>query len=465
MQVRRVVVFLAKIKTKFICQNCGFETPKWMGKCPECSSWNSFEETVSQKETVKPSLSSIGSGISRAVPIDSIEARDEDRQSSGIKELDRVLGGGIVEGSLTLVGGDPGIGKSTILLQLSQNLANNNFKVLYISGEESAYQLSMRAKRLGISSPNLYIMAESNLEVIRLQVESLSPDYMIVDSIQTMFTQQITSTPGSISQVKEATSLLMKISKSMGIATFIVGHVTKDGSIAGPRLLEHMVDTVLYFEGDRYNTYRMIRAVKNRFGSTNELGVFEMSGLGLMEVENPSKILISEKPKGVSGSVIVSTMEGTRPMLAEIQALVSPNSFGIPRRMCTGVDSSRMSLLLAVLEKRAGMQVQGQDVYLNVVGGIKLAEPAIDLGIVLSIASGFRNREIDQGLVAIGEVGLTGEVRGVNFIEKRIKECVKLGFTKAIVPKNNIKGIEKMKGIQLFGVQSIREALDVILGG
>ncbi|KDR94339.1 DNA repair protein RadA/Sms [Peptoclostridium litorale DSM 5388] len=456
---------MAKIKTKFICQNCGFETPKWMGKCPECSSWNSFEETVNQKETVKPSLSSIGSGISRAVPIDSIEARDEDRQSSGIKELDRVLGGGIVEGSLTLVGGDPGIGKSTILLQLSQNLANKNFKVLYISGEESAYQLSMRAKRLGISSPNLYIMAESNLEVIRLQVESLSPDYMIVDSIQTMFTQHITSTPGSVSQVKEATSLLMKISKSMGIATFIVGHVTKDGSIAGPRLLEHMVDTVLYFEGDRYNTYRMIRAVKNRFGSTNELGVFEMSGLGLMEVENPSKILISEKPKGVPGSVIVSTMEGTRPMLAEIQALVSPNSFGIPRRMCTGVDSSRMSLLLAVLEKRAGMQVQGQDVYLNVVGGIKLAEPAIDLGIVLSIASGFRNREIDQGLVAIGEVGLTGEVRGVNFIEKRIKECVKLGFTKAIVPKNNIKGIEKMKGIQLFGVQSIREALDVILGG
>ena len=460
-----MVVFLAKIKTKFICQNCGFETPKWMGKCPECSSWNSFEETVSQKEKVKPSLSTVGNGVSRAVPIDSIEARDEDRQSSGIKELDRVLGGGIVEGSLTLVGGDPGIGKSTILLQLSQNLSQKNFKVLYISGEESAYQLSMRAKRLGISSPNLYIMAESNLEVIRLQVENLNPDYMIVDSIQTMFTQQITSTPGSVSQVKEATSLLMKISKSMGIATFIVGHVTKDGSIAGPRLLEHMVDTVLYFEGDRYNTYRMIRAVKNRFGSTNELGVFEMSGLGLIEVENPSKILISEKPKGVSGSVIVSTMEGTRPMLAEIQALVSPNSFGIPRRMCTGVDSSRMSLLLAVLEKRAGMQVQGQDVYLNVVGGIKLAEPAIDLGIVLSIASGFRNREIDQGLVAIGEVGLTGEVRGVNFIEKRIKECVKLGFTKAIVPKNNIKGIEKMKGIQLFGVQSIREALDVILGG
>ncbi len=456
---------MAKIKTKFICQNCGFETPKWMGKCPECSSWNSFEETVSQKEKVKPSLSTVGNGISRAVPIDSIEARDEDRQSSGIKELDRVLGGGIVEGSLTLVGGDPGIGKSTILLQLSQNLSQKNFKVLYISGEESAYQLSMRAKRLGISSPNLYIMAESNLEVIRLQVENLNPDYMIVDSIQTMFTQQITSTPGSVSQVKEATSLLMKISKSMGIATFIVGHVTKDGSIAGPRLLEHMVDTVLYFEGDRYNTYRMIRAVKNRFGSTNELGVFEMSGIGLIEVENPSKILISEKPKGVSGSVIVSTMEGTRPMLAEIQALVSPNSFGIPRRMCTGVDSSRMSLLLAVLEKRAGMQVQGQDVYLNVVGGIKLAEPAIDLGIVLSIASGFRNREIDQGLVAIGEVGLTGEVRGVNFIEKRIKECVKLGFTKAIVPKNNIKGIEKMKGIQLFGVQSIREALDVILGG
>ena len=460
-----MVVFLAKIKTKFICQNCGFETPKWMGKCPECSSWNSFEETVSQKEKVKPSLSTVGNGVSRAVPIDSIEARDEDRQSSGIKELDRVLGGGIVEGSLTRVGGDPGIGKSTILLQLSQNLSQKNFKVLYISGEESAYQLSMRAKRLGISSPNLYIMAESNLEVIRLQVENLNPDYMIVDSIQTMFTQQITSTPGSVSQVKEATSLLMKISKSMGIATFIVGHVTKDGSIAGPRLLEHMVDTVLYFEGDRYNTYRMIRAVKNRFGSTNELGVFEMSGLGLIEVENPSKILISEKPKGVSGSVIVSTMEGTRPMLAEIQALVSPNSFGIPRRMCTGVDSSRMSLLLAVLEKRAGMQVQGQDVYLNVVGGIKLAEPAIDLGIVLSIASGFRNREIDQGLVAIGEVGLTGEVRGVNFIEKRIKECVKLGFTKAIVPKNNIKGIEKMKGIQLFGVQSIREALDVILGG
>ena len=412
---------MAKIKTKYVCQECGYENSKWLGKCPECSNWNTFVEEIEEKRSKSnKEVFVIDKSSSRPLNINSIETIKEQRFSTCINELDRVLGGGVVKGSLVLVGGDPGIGKSTLLIQVSSNVANSGKKVLYISGEESASQIKMRAQRLGIKSDNLYIFAENNLSIIEAHLESVNPDLIIVDSIQTVFSPEITSAPGTVSQIKEGTSRFMKISKKMGISTFVVGHVTKEGALAGPKVLEHMVDTVLYFEGERFNTYRLVRAVKNRFGSTNELGVFEMREIGLVELENPSKILISEKPKDVAGSVIISTVEGTRPMLLELQALVSPTSFGIPKRTATGVDYNRVSLLMAVLEKRVGMQIQNQDVYINVVGGIKINEPSIDLGIVMSIASSFRNIPIDGNVAITGEVGLTGEIRAVSFIEKRI---------------------------------------------
>lgn len=408
---------MAKIKTKYVCQSCGYETAKWLGKCPECTKWNTFVEEIDQKST-KKEVFIIDKSSSKPVSINSIESKEEERFTTDINELDRVLGGGIVKGSLVLVGGDPGIGKSTLLIQVSSNVANLGKTVLYITGEESESQIKMRAKRLGINSENLYIFAENNLSIIESYLESVNPELIILDSIQTVFSPEISSAPGTVSQIKEGTSKFMKISKKMGISTFIVGHVTKEGSLAGPKLLEHMVDTVLYFEGERYNTYRLVRAVKNRFGSTNELGVFEMRDLGLVELDNPSKILISEKPKDVAGSVIISTVEGTRPMLLELQALVSPTSFGIPKRTSTGVDYNRVGMLLAVLEKRVGLQIQNQDVYINIVGGIKINEPSIDLGIAISVASSFRNIPIDEDIAVTGEVGLTGEVRAVSFIEK-----------------------------------------------
>ncbi|MDL0414436.1 DNA repair protein RadA, partial [Clostridioides difficile] len=400
---------MAKIKTKYVCQSCGYETAKWLGKCPECTKWNTFVEEIDQKST-KKEVFIIDKSSSKPVSINSIESKEEERFTTDINELDRVLGGGIVKGSLVLVGGDPGIGKSTLLIQVSSNVANLGKTVLYITGEESESQIKMRAKRLGINSENLYIFAENNLSIIESYLESVNPELIILDSIQTVFSPEISSAPGTVSQIKEGTSKFMKISKKMGISTFIVGHVTKEGSLAGPKLLEHMVDTVLYFEGERYNTYRLVRAVKNRFGSTNELGVFEMRDLGLVELDNPSKILISEKPKDVAGSVIISTVEGTRPMLLELQALVSPTSFGIPKRTSTGVDYNRVGMLLAVLEKRVGLQIQNQDVYINIVGGIKINEPSIDLGIAISVASSFRNIPIDEDIAVTGEVGLTGEV-------------------------------------------------------
>ncbi|KKY00766.1 DNA repair protein RadA, partial [Paraclostridium benzoelyticum] len=407
----------------------------------------------------------IDKSSSRPLNINSIETIKEQRFSTCINELDRVLGGGVVKGSLVLVGGDPGIGKSTLLIQVSSNVANSGKKVLYISGEESASQIKMRAQRLGIKSDNLYIFAENNLSIIEAHLESVNPDLIILDSIQTVFSPEITSAPGTVSQIKEGTSRFMKISKKMGISTFVVGHVTKEGALAGPKVLEHMVDTVLYFEGERFNTYRLIRAVKNRFGSTNELGVFEMREVGLVEVENPSKILIAEKPKDVAGSIIISTVEGTRPMLLELQALASPTSFGIPKRTATGVDYNRVSLLMAVLEKRVGMQIQNQDIYINVVGGIKINEPSIDLGIVMAIASSFRNIPIDGNVAITGEVGLTGEVRAVSFIEKRIAECKKLGFTKIVIPKSNYEAVKGVKGIEICPVDSVRQAINMVLGG
>ncbi|MGL5712447.1 MAG: DNA repair protein RadA [Paraclostridium sp.] len=458
---------MAKIKTKYVCQECGYENSKWLGKCPECNKWNSFvEELEDRSSKSKKEVFVIDKSGSRPLSINSIETVKEQRFSTCINELDRVLGGGVVKGSLVLVGGDPGIGKSTLLIQVSSNVANSGKKVLYISGEESASQIKMRAQRLGIQSDNLYIFAENNLGLIEAHLESVNPDLIIVDSIQTIFSPDISSAPGSVSQIKEGTSRFMKISKKMGISTFVVGHVTKEGALAGPKLLEHMVDTVLYFEGERFNTYRLVRAVKNRFGSTNELGVFEMRDLGLVELENPSKILIGERPKDVSGSVVISTVEGTRPMLLELQALVSPTSFGIPKRTATGVDYNRVSLLMAVLEKRVGMQIQNQDVYINVVGGMKVNEPSVDLGIIMSIASSFRNIPIDEKLAITGEVGLTGEIRAVSFIEKRIAECKKLGFTKMVIPKSNYDAVkDDIQGIEIYPVDSVRQAINIILGG
>ncbi|NMS91092.1 DNA repair protein RadA [Clostridioides difficile] len=454
---------MAKIKTKYVCQSCGYETAKWLGKCPECTKWNTFVEEVDQKST-KKEVFIIDKSSSKPVSINSIESKEEERFTTDINELDRVLGGGIVKGSLVLVGGDPGIGKSTLLIQVSSNVANLGRTVLYITGEESESQIKMRAKRLGINSENLYIFAENNLSIIESYLESVNPELIILDSIQTVFSPEISSAPGTVSQIKEGTSKFMKISKKMGISTFIVGHVTKEGSLAGPKLLEHMVDTVLYFEGERYNTYRLVRAVKNRFGSTNELGVFEMRDLGLVELDNPSKILISEKPKDVAGSVIISTVEGTRPMLLELQALVSPTSFGIPKRTSTGVDYNRVGMLLAVLEKRVGLQIQNQDVYINIVGGIKINEPSIDLGIAISVASSFRNIPIDEDIAVTGEVGLTGEVRAVSFIEKRISECKKLGFKKIVVPRSNYEVVKDTKGIEIWPVDNLRQAINIVLG-
>ncbi|HCQ5470075.1 TPA: DNA repair protein RadA [Clostridioides difficile] len=454
---------MAKIKTKYVCQSCGYETAKWLGKCPECTKWNTFVEEIDQKST-KKEVFIIDKSSSKPVSINSIESKEEERFTTDINELDRVLGGGIVKGSLVLVGGDPGIGKSTLLIQVSSNVANLGKTVLYITGEESESQIKMRAKRLGINSENLYIFAENNLSIIESYLESVNPELIILDSIQTVFSPEISSAPGTVSQIKEGTSKFMKISKKMGISTFIVGHVTKEGSLAGPKLLEHMVDTVLYFEGERYNTYRLVRAVKNRFGSTNELGVFEMRDLGLVELDNPSKILISEKPKDVAGSVIISTVEGTRPMLLELQALVSPTSFGIPKRTSTGVDYNRVGMLLAVLEKRVGLQIQNQDVYINIVGGIKINEPSIDLGIAISVASSFRNIPIDEDIAVTGEVGLTGEVRAVIFIEKRIAECKKLGFKKIVVPRSNYDVVKETKGIEIWPVDNLRQAINIVLG-
>ena len=458
---------MAKIKTKYVCQSCGYENPKWLGKCPECMKWNTFVEEIEDKSSKSNHRETfvIDKSSQKPVNINSITIKHEERFSSGINELNRVLGGGIVRGSLVLVGGDPGIGKSTLLLQVSESVAQSGKKVLYISGEESESQIKMRAERLNAKSENLFIMAENNLNIIEHNLEGFDPDLIILDSIQTVFTPDVASAPGTVSQIKEGTSRFMRISKKMGISTFVVGHVTKEGALAGPKIMEHMVDTVLYFEGERYNTYRLIRAVKNRFGSTNELGVFEMSEKGLQELENPSKALISEKPENASGSVIVSTVEGTRPMLLELQALVSPTSFGIPRRTATGIDFNRVNLLLAVLEKRAGMQIQNQDVYLNIVGGIKINEPSMDLGVILAVASGFRNIPISGEVAVTGEVGLTGEIRGVSYIEKRISECRKLGFKKIIIPKSNYEAVKDVKGIEIWPVENVRQAINMVLRG
>jgi len=432
-----------------------------MGKCPECNQWNTFIEEVDTKLAAGSSASLLN--VAKPQKMNDISMEEEMRLSTGFGELDRVLGGGIVKGSLVLVGGDPGIGKSTLLLQLSDNVAKKGHKVLYVSGEESAKQIKIRAQRMNSDSESIYLLSENNMEYIQQNIQDINPDLLIIDSIQTVYNPSILSAPGSVSQVRDATGNLMRIAKGEGITVFIVGHVTKAGAIAGPRVLEHMVDTVLYFEGDSHMSYRILRAVKNRFGSTNELGIFEMGDRGLAEVINPSQMLLSGRMKGVSGSAIIASMEGTRPMLVEVQALLSYTSFGVPRRAATGADYNRVVLLMAVLEKRVGLQLQNYDSYVNVVGGIKLNEPSSDLGIIASIASSYKDKEIDDGTVIIGEVGLAGEVRAVNFIEKRINEAYKLGFSKCIIPYNNYKNLKDVANIKVYGVRSVEEALDIII--
>ena len=449
-------------KTVYFCQECGYESAKWMGQCPACKAWNTFvEETVSSKKSSSGSIKTTQKKTEPVVLKD-ISLSSDERQSCGIGELDRVLGGGIVPGSLVLVGGDPGIGKSTLLLQVCRNLSSQGISVLYISGEESLRQIKLRADRLGTFNDKLKLLCETNLENIREIIERTKPDVAVVDSIQTMFHEDISSAPGSVSQVRESTNVLMQIAKGMGVSIFIVGHVTKEGNVAGPRVLEHMVDTVLYFEGDRHASYRILRGVKNRFGSTNEIGVFEMTDIGLREVSNPSEYMLSGKPEGASGSVVVCMMEGTRPMLLEVQALVCRTNFGLPRRTAAGMDYNRLNLLMAVLEKRLNLPLSSYDAYVNIAGGVRLSEPALDLGLVLAIISSYRDVPIPDKTLVFGEVGLSGEVRAVGMAQQRVQEAKRLGFDRIILPKSSLSQLKSITGIRLEGVSTVRDAMEVL---
>lgn len=447
-----------KSKTVFFCQECGYESAKWMGQCPACRAWNSFVEEPAAEKSGKDVNKNTAGPKSRPALLNEISMEEESRISTSIRELDRVLGGGIVTGSLTLVGGDPGIGKSTLLLQVCRNLSLDNRRVLYISGEESLRQIKMRAQRIGQFTDALRLYCETNLTEIETVIEKERPQIVIIDSIQTMYNESVGAAPGSVSQVRESTGVLLRLAKGLGISIFIVGHVTKEGTVAGPRVLEHMVDTVLYFEGDRHASYRILRGVKNRFGSTNEIGVFEMRQEGLAEVKNPSEYMLNGRPEGASGSVVSCSMEGTRPILTEIQALVCHSNFGIPRRQTTGTDFNRVNLLMAVLEKRLGLQIGGCDAYVNIAGGIKITEPAIDLGIVLAIISSFKNRPVPDNVLAFGEVGLSGEVRAVSMAEARVNEAKKLGFSTCILPKVCLDHMTGTEGIRLIGVSSVADA-------
>lgn len=473
----------AKNTAVFFCQECGYESVKWMGQCPGCKTWNSFVEekmSIRSKRITGPGKSgaigpvrtgAIGSGklgamgsgrAGEASRLSEVVMDDGERIGTGMEELDRVLGGGIVPGSLTLVGGDPGIGKSTLLLQVCQKLVNKGQKVLYISGEESLKQIKIRAERIGEFGDDLLLLCETNLDIIEEAILHICPCMVVIDSIQTMYSEEISAAPGSVSQVREATGVFLQLAKGMNVSIFIVGHVTKEGTVAGPRVLEHMVDAVLYFEGDRHASYRILRGVKNRFGSTNEIGVFEMREEGLTEVKNPSEFMLEGRPEGASGSIVACSMEGTRPILIEIQALVCGSNFGIPRRQATGTDFNRINLLMAVLEKRAGLQLSGCDAYVNLAGGIKIMEPAIDLGIVMAVVSSFKNRAVDDKMIVFGEVGLSGEVRAVSMAEQRVLEAKKLGFHSCVVPAVCLKGIKNQEGIKIIGVKSVRDAIDLI---
>lgn len=446
-------------KSVFFCQNCGHEENKWLGQCPMCKEWNTFVE-----EPVSFSKSASAKQIKDAevVALKHVETDQEERIKTKIEELDRVLGGGIVPGSLLLVGGDPGIGKSTLLLQVCQRLCEDKHQVLYISGEESLKQIKLRANRMGEFTEDLLLLCETNLEIVKNVIQKRKPEVVIIDSIQTMYSEEVASAPGSVSQVRESTNVFMQLAKGLGISIFIVGHVTKEGTVAGPRVLEHMVDTVLYFEGDRHASYRILRGVKNRLGSTNEIGVFEMRQNGLVEVENPSEFMLNGKPENASGSVVACSMEGTRPILIEIQALVCSSNFGMPRRTAAGTDYNRVNLLMAVLEKRVGIHLSNYDAYVNIAGGIKMNEPAVDLGIVMAIVSSYKNQPIDEKTIVFGEVGLSGEVRAVNMPEQRVAEAKKLGFTTCIMPEVSREVVKNIKGIKIIGVKTINEALQVL---
>ena len=455
---------MAKGKTSiFFCQSCGYESSKWMGQCLGCKEWNTFvEEVVDKKSAGTLAKQKATASEAKVLPLSQIEMTYDKRVSTDMKELDRVLGGGIVQGSMVLVGGDPGIGKSTLLLQVCRNLSEHNIKVLYISGEESLQQIKIRAERIGNFGDSLKLLCETNLDTIKAVIDREKPQIVVIDSIQTMFNEEVSSAPGSVSQVRESTGVLMQIAKGMGISIFIVGHVTKEGVVAGPRVLEHMVDTLLYFEGDRHAAYRILRGVKNRFGSTNEIGVFEMRQDGLVEVENPSEYMLSGKPEGASGSVVACSMEGTRPILLEVQALVCHSNFGIPRRTAAGTDFNRVNLLMAVLEKRLGLKLGDCDAYVNIAGGIKMNEPAIDLGIVLALISSYKDKPIDEKTICFGEVGLSGEVRAVNMAEQRVQEAKKLGFEVYILPEVCRKSMTEVKGIRLVGVSNLLDAMNYL---
>lgn len=451
---------MAKAKTVFFCQECGYESAKWMGQCPACRAWNSFveEPVLAPKGSKEVKLSAAGPK-SRPAVLKEISLEEENRIPTGMGELDRVMGGGIVTGSLTLVGGDPGIGKSTLLLQVCRNLALQNRRILYISGEESLRQIKMRAQRIGEFTDALQLYCETNLTEIEAVIGQQRPEVVIIDSIQTMYNESVSAAPGSVSQVRESTGVLLRLAKGLGISVFIVGHVTKEGTVAGPRVLEHMVDTVLYFEGDRHASYRILRGVKNRFGSTNEIGVFEMLDTGLSEVPNPSEYMLSGKPEGASGSVVACTMEGTRPMLLEVQALVCKTNFGLPRRTAAGIDYNRVNLLMAVLEKRLNLPLSSYDAYVNVAGGIRLNEPAMDLALVLAVISSYKDIPISEKTIVFGEVGLSGEVRAVSMAQQRVQEAKKLGFSKVILPRSSLEQVRNVTGIELVGAATVRDAL------
>lgn len=456
---------MAKGKTTiFYCQHCGYESTKWMGQCPGCKEWNSFVEETVNKSDLKNAGGALKRMTEKAEPciLSEISIREEDKILTGIDELDRVLGGGIVQGSLTLVGGDPGIGKSTLLLQVCRNLADKGHTVLYISGEESQVQIKMRADRIGSFADKMLLLCETDLTAIAEVIRQKKPEMVVIDSIQTMYNDAVSAAPGSVSQVRESTGILLQLAKGLGVSIFIVGHVTKEGTVAGPRVLEHMVDTVLYFEGDRHASYRILRGVKNRFGSTNEIGVFEMREEGLAEVTNPSEYMLSGRPKDASGSVVACSMEGTRPLLIEIQALVCHSNFGIPRRQTTGTDFNRVNLLMAVLEKRSGLQLSGCDAYVNLTGGMKIVEPAIDLAIILAIISSFRNTALSSKLVAFGEVGLSGEVRAVSMAKQRVAEAEKLGFETCILPAVCAEECKKNSKIKIIGVESLQDVMECL---
>ncbi len=451
-----------KSKSIFSCQSCGYKTPKWMGKCPDCGQWDTFAEELHIQAPAGSNNGSIAATGGQPIPIDTIDIVHEERLMTHIKEFDRVLGGGVVPGSLVLIGGDPGIGKSTLMLQAMHQMAHDNLKVLYVSGEESIKQLRLRSQRLQTVNANLLVVSEIDLDAIVAMINQHSPTAVVIDSIQTMFSAELSSAPGSISQVRESALRLMLLAKKTGIPVFLIGHVTKEGVIAGPRLLEHMVDTVLYFEGDRNHVFRILRAVKNRFGSTNEIGVFEMKDMGLDQVLNPSAVFLSERPENAAGSVVTSSMEGTRPILVELQALASSTHLGTPRRTILGLDQNRVALLVAVMEKKLGLHLLGHDIFMNVAGGVKIAEPAVDMAIIAAIGSSFLDRPVKEGTLTLGEVGLTGEVRAVGNVEIRVREAQKMGFDRCLIPKGNLVRMPTINGIELLGVDTVSEAMEAL---